>query len=346
MRIIRDFDLSSFNTFRIKVKCACFVEYESAKELETLDWDSLPQPVRHIGEGSNLLFTGDFPGTILHSCIGYIKYVDMGLDEVPVIVGSGVKWDSFVEQTCRHGLWGAENLSLIPGETGAAAVQNIGAYGAEIKDIISGVVCYDLQERKKVKFPAGECRYAYRDSLFKEAGGRYIVTSVLFRLTRRYRPLLDYKGIRQALCLEENARPDDLTPMQLREAIIEVRRSKLPDPGELGSAGSYFKNPVVRATDFAGIIDLARRDFGNDVSIPHYINPDGTIKIPAAWLIEKSGLKGSTCGGAAVYEKQPLVIVNATGDACPEDILALESHIVSTVQERFGITLHPEVEHI
>ena len=341
-----NYDLSGLNTFRMKARCARFVEYDSVSELENMPWDSLPQPIRHIGGGSNLLFTGDFPGTILHSAVKYVKYVDMGLDEVPVIVGAGVKWDDLVAETCGHGLWGAENLSLIPGEAGAAAVQNIGAYGVEIKDILQGVVCYDLQERQKVKFSTAECLYGYRDSLFKSSGGRYIVTSILLRLSRKYSPRLQYKGIREALGLQGDATPEDLTPMMVREAIIRVRREKLPDPEVLGSAGSFFKNPVVSPLTFAGVIDAARDAFGPDVTIPHYINPDGTVKIPAAWLIDRCGFKGAVCGGAAVYERQPLVIVNATGDASPEDVLALEHLIISTVLERFGIQLHPEVEHI
>lgn len=346
MKIIQDYDLSSSNTFRMKVKCACYVEYESAKELESIDWDALPKPIKHIGGGSNLLFTKDFQGTILHSKIDYIKYVDMGFDDVPVMVGAGVCWDDFVAQTCGHGLWGAENLSLIPGEVGAAAVQNIGAYGAEIKDILSGVVCYDLQERKKIKFSVEECGYAYRNSMFKESGDRYIITAVLIRLSRIYKPRLDYKGIRKALGLNEEEEPADLTPGQVRDAIIRVRREKLPDPAELGSAGSFFKNPVVTALQFADIIDISKRDFGQDVTIPHFINPDGTIKIPAAWMIDKCGFKGARRGGAACYDKQPLVLVNLSGDATPQDIIDLESDIISSVKARFGVVLHPEVEHL
>ena len=346
MRIIQDYDLSAGNTFRMKVRCACYVEYDSARELESMDWDSLPKPIKHIGGGSNLLLTKDFPGTMLHSNINYIKYVDMGLDDVPVMVGAGVCWDDFVAQTCGHGLWGAENLSLIPGEVGAAAVQNIGAYGVEVKDIISGVVCYDIQERRKVKFSVEECGYGYRESMFKQAGDRYIVTSVLIRLSRKYSPRLDYKGVRKALGLADGEIPSDLTPQKVRDAIIGVRREKLPDPEELGSAGSFFKNPVVSAIDFARIIELSQRDFGKDVVIPHFINPDGTVKIPAAWMIDRCGFKGAVQGGAACYEKQPLVIVNASGNASPEDVLTLEGRIIDAVRERFGVELHPEVEHL
>ena len=335
MRIQLNCDLSAQNTFRMKVSCACYVEYDTVKELEGLNFDRLPKPLLHIGAGSNLLFTGDFPGTVLHSKIDFIKYVDVGFDEVPVMVGAGTVFDRFVAETCGHGLWGAENLSLIPGETGAAAVQNIGAYGVEAADIISGVVCFDLQERRKVKFSAAECRYGYRDSLFKqpEFRGRYVVTSVLFRLSRKPVPRLDYKGVREAL---EGREPE--TPMEVREAVIRIRRQKLPDPEELGSAGSFFKNPVVSREDFARI--------SPDGSAPHYDLPDGTVKIPAAWLIDRCGFKGAAEGGAAVYAPQPLVIVNASGTASPQEVLALESRIISGVRERFGVTLVPEVEHI
>lgn len=335
MRIKLKYDLSSQNTFRMKVSCECFVEYENVKELEGLNFDKLPKPLLHIGEGSNLLFTRDFPGTVLHSNIEFIKYVDVGFDEVPVMVGAGVSFDNFVEETCRHGLWGAENLSLIPGEVGAAAVQNIGAYGVEVKDIISGVVCFDLKERRKVRFTAAECRYGYRSSMFKEEEnkGRYIVTSVLFRLSRKPVPKTEYKGVLEALAGNEPS-----SPMDVREAIIKLRRKKLPDPAEIGSAGSFFKNPVVSAEQFAAI--------SLDGSAPHYVLPDGSVKIPAAWMIESCGLKGASEGGAQIYENQPLVIVNATGKATSEDVLSLERKIIDTVKSCFGVELHPEVEHV
>ncbi len=337
MRIEYDYDLSAHNTFRMKVRCACFVEYESVEELVSIDWDSLPKPLKHIGEGSNLLFTKDFPGTILHSAIKYIKYVDMGLDEVPVVVGAGVRWDDLVAQLCGHGLWGAENLSHIPGEVGAAAVQNIGAYGVEIKDLIAGVSCYDVVERKRCKFTNPECRYAYRESMFKESGDRYIITSVLLRVCRSPRPRLEYKGL---------ADIDASTPMAVREAVTGIRRSKLPEPSEIGSAGSFFKNPVVSAAEFVRVVEIAEKEAGAPVNVPHYVLEGGMIKIPAAWLIDRCGFKGETEGGAAVYEKQPLVLVNATGSATPADVLELERRIVATVHERFGISLHPEVEHL
>ncbi|MBR4826755.1 MAG: UDP-N-acetylmuramate dehydrogenase [Bacteroidales bacterium] len=332
MKIWYGYDLSAHNTFRMKVSCACFVEYDSLEELTSLDWDSLPKPIKHIGGGSNMLFTKDFPGTILHSAIKYVKYVDMGLDEVPVVVGAGVCWDSLAAELCGHGLWGAENLSLIPGEVGAAAVQNIGAYGVEFKDIVSGVSCYDLQEKKPCKFSVEQCGYGYRESMFKETGGRYVITSVLLRVSRKPRPRLEYKGL---------AGIDASSPQAVRDAVIAIRRTKLPDPEELGSAGSFFKNPVVSAEDFVRICNAAP-----GVTVPHFVLSGGMIKVPAAWLIDQCGFKGEREGGAAVYEKQPLVIVNATGSATPEDVLELERRIIATVHERFGVSLHPEVEHL
>ena len=332
MKRIENYDLSARNTFRMKVRCALFIEYDSAKELESIDFESLPRPIVHIGEGSNLLFTGDFPGTVLHSNIRYIKYIDMGLDDVPVAVGSGVKFDDFVANVCGNGMWGAENLSLIPGEVGAAAVQNIGAYGVEVKDIIKGVVCFDTVERRSVKFTASELDYGYRDSFFKhpENKGRYIVTSVLFRLSRTPKPRLEYKGL---------AGIDASSPQSIREAVIGIRNSKLPDPAEKGSAGSFFKNPVVSAVVFARIAE------GYE-TVPHFILDGGFVKIPAAWMIEQCGFKGAVEGGAAVYQKQPLVLVNETGEATPEDIITLEKRIIKGVEERFGVTLSPEVEHL
>ena len=339
MKRIEDFDLSACNSFRMKARCALYIEYETVDELKSLDIQSLPQPVLHIGGATNLLFTGDFKGTVLHSAVKFIKFVDLGLDEVLMTVGGGVLFDDFVAKTCDAGLWGAENLSLIPGEAGAAAVQNIGAYGAEVKDIIAGVVCLDTKDWSKTIFKAEECGYAYRDSMFKHQKGRYIITSVLFRLTRKYSPKLDYGGIRTAIA-EAGLDPAKLTPNQVREAVIGIRRAKLPDPALIGSAGSFFKNPVVSQEKY---LQIQQKE---GVYVHHFDLPDGNVKIPAAWMLERCGLKGVRYGGAQVYEKQPLVIINATGSATAGDVLELERRIVGQVRERFGVELSPEVEHI
>lgn len=334
MKRIENYDLSNQNTFRMKVKAALYIEYDNVEELQSLDLKALPQPVFHMGAGSNLLFTKDFPGTILHSNIKFIKYVDMGLDEVLLTVGSGVVFDDLIANVAGNGLWGMENLSLIPGEVGAAAVQNIGAYGVEAKDVISGVVCLDTKDRTKTVFKVGECAYGYRDSRFKHERGSYIITSVLFRVTRKYSPKLDYGGVRAAL---EGRDLQALTPMDVREAIIGIRNAKLPDPAQIGSAGSFFKNPVITREHFERFATP---------ETPHYDLPDGTVKVPAAWLIDQCGFRGKVLGGAQVYEKQPLVIVNASGDASPEDVLALENQIIASIQKQYDITLHPEVDHI
>lgn len=333
---IDNFDLTAQNTFRMKVSCALYLEYDSAADLKEIDFAGLPQPVISIGEGSNILFTKDFEGTILHSKINYIKYFDVGADTVPLAVGAGVKWDDLVLKTCQDGLWGMENLSLIPGTVGAAAVQNIGAYGVEVKDIIAGVTCFDMEKKEKTAFKVEECRYGYRDSIFKtkEFKSRYIVTGVLFRLSRKALPRIEYGALRSVFAEHS---PD--VPMQVREAVIKIREAKLPSPDKTGSAGSFFKNPIVSPAEFARICEGFE-------SVPHYLMPGGFVKVPAAWLIEQCALKGKILGGAAVYEKQPLVIVNNSGEASPEDILALEKHIIESVKDRFGVELHPEVEHI
>lgn len=344
MKRIENYDLSNQNTFRMKVKAALYIEYDNVEELQSLDLKALPQPVFQMGAGSNLLFTKDFPGTILHSNIKFIKYVDMGLDEVLLTVGSGVVFDDLIANVAGNGLWGMENLSLIPGEVGASAVQNIGAYGVEAKDVISGVVCLDTKDWTKTVFKVGECAYGYRDSRFKHERGRYIITSVLFRVTRKYSPKLDYGGVKAAL---EGRDLQALTPMDVRNAIIGIRNAKLPDPAQIGSAGSFFKNPVISREHFERIVAAeCPPSAPGKGPVPHYDLPDGTVKVPAAWLIDQCGFRGKTLGGAQVYEKQPLVIVNASGSASPEDVLALENQIIAAVQERYEITLHPEVDHI
>ena len=319
---------------------------ESEQELLTLDWDSLPQPVMVLGGGSNLLFTKDFPGTVLHVGIGGItRHAD---DRVTC--GAGVVFDEFCAWAAKEGLWGPENLSLIPGECGASAVQNIGAYGVEAKDILADIRAYDRQEGRFVHIDPATCAYGYRTSRFKtEWKGRYVITAVTYRLSQAPKPVLDYGGIRKALenrffvavapqddkgCHSERSE-ESLTPEIIRETIIGIRQEKLPDPAETGSAGSFFCNPVVPKEVFEGIE-------GNP---PHY-EVEGGIKIPAAWLIEQCGFKGARNGGAQVYPKQPLVIVNATGEALPQEIIGLEKQVIEAVKARFGITLHPEVEHV
>ena len=384
------YDLSKRNTFGMKVSCRLYVEVTEPEDLLTLDFDSLPQPLFVMGGGSNLLFTGDFPGTVLHLAIRFLDSAlpgsarnDKETDtrEVPLSVistkaegrveksdvlvraGAGVVFDDFCAWAAQEGLWGPENLSLIPGEVGASAVQNIGAYGVEAKDIIDTVHAFDRTTRTFVDSPGSECGYGYRTSLFKTAWkGRYLITSVTFRLSTTPQPKLDYGGVRKALEARflDFARNDkdtvistkaegrvekSITPQIIRDTIIDIRRQKLPDPEEIGSAGSFFCNPVIEREHFERIVALAKEENGPDYEVPHY-DVGERVKVPAAWMIDQCGFKGMQLGGAQVYPKQPLVIVNATGSATPDEIIALERRVIDTIRDKYGIELHPEVEHV
>ena len=412
-------DLTRMNTFGMKVKARCFIEYDSVADLVDIEFEELARPVLHIGGGSNLLFTDDFKGTVLHSKIDFIEILDEdqggtersicsqdhschserseeSFPPVLVSVGAGVVFDDFCAWAAKEGLWGVENLSYIPGEVGASAVQNIGAYGVEVKDVIRRVYCYDTVEEEFVSFGVEECEYGYRDSVFKdpEVKGRYIVTHVVFALSREPRPRLEYGHLKEAVSAllsgdpriepsvlthplagggmspESNAETASrLTPMMVRKVIIKIRKEKLPEPSVVGSAGSFFKNPLISREHFERIEAAAKAEFGPDYKVPHYIietepspclpepsschpersegsSPEPLIKVPAAWMIEQCGWKGRRSGGAAVWEKQPLVIVNYTGEAYPEEIVGLEKRIIASVKAKFGVELHPEVEHI
>ena len=374
--IIHNADLSARNTFRMKVRCAALVEIDSEEDLLQVDFASLPQPLMILGGGSNLLFRGDFPGTVLHVGIKGIEKRDFSTtlemtegacplssrpseargeispsDAIYFRVGAGEVFDDFCAFAAAKGLWGPENLSLIPGECGASAVQNIGAYGVEAKDIIDSIRAWDTVEKRFVDIPGADCAYGYRASNFKTAWkGRYIITYVTYRLWTTPHPILDYGGLRKALgvpapSVTSSEAEKSLTPGLLRDTIIGIRRKKLPDPEETGSAGSFFCNPVITKEHFARIVDTARQDNGPEYEVPHYVVGD-MIKVPAAWMIEQCGFKGQRLGGAQVYQNQPLVIVNATGHASPDEIIGLENKIIATIRSKYGITLHPEVEHI
>lgn len=378
----------------MKVTAAAFAEYESQEDLRAiLSEHSLPRPFLFVGGCSNLLFTRDFPGTVVHSamktisvlssekarslaCDGFPQSENSSQTEEPVLVevGSGVVFDDFAAWAAAEGLWGVENLSHIPGEVGAGAVQNVGAYGVEAKDVIVRVNCIEISSGKAVSLKNSECGYGYRASNFKgEWKGRYAVTSVVFALSRTPRPHLDYGHLRSAVEAalpagsssraskdgsplkgqsQEGSKdrlPEGLTPGLIREVVTAIRREKLPEPETLGSAGSFFKNPVISPAHFEKILSSHRAANGLEAAVPHYdVLQEGApaVKVPAAWLIEQCGWKGREMGGAACYSKQPLVIVNLSGSATPGEVIALENAIIASVRERFNINLHPEVEHI
>ena len=337
-----NYSLAGHNTFGIAAKAAHYMEYDSADELQMFvgrraaqDDDS---PLLHIGGGSNLLFLNDYEGTILHSAVNDIKVTAEEGEYIYVRVGAGVVWDDWVQYAVDSNWYGLENLSHIPGEVGASAVQNIGAYGSEAKDFILFVDTVDLQTGAIRHFTNEECRYGYRDSIFKnELCGRYAVTHVHFRLSHQFQPRLDYGGIRKALA-ERGIDEVNLTAEQLRQIIIEIRNEKLPDPSVLGNAGSFFKNPVVE-------LDVYERIAKDYPDAPHYIVDDEHVKIPAGWMIEQCGWKGKTMGRAGVYEKQALVLVN-TGGATGKEISDLCASIQADVEARFGIHIEPEVNFI
>ena len=310
------YSLLPYNTFGIDVSASRFLEYASVAELkEYIAQGAVTTPFLHIGGGSNLLFTKDYDGLILHSRIGGIEVTAEDSQTVSLRVGAGVVWDDFVACCVEHGWYGAENLSLIPGEVGASAVQNIGAYGVEVKDLITAVETVNVQGYGRV-YSVEECEYAYRSSIFKRPENKSVfVTYVRFRLSKEERYTLDYGTIRQEL-----ARYPAPTLPIVRKVIIEIRESKLPDPKVMGNAGSFFMNPIVAKEK----LEALQRDYPR---IPYYELPDGRVKIPA------------------VHDKQALVLVNR-GGAKGSDIVALSDAVRASVRDKFGIDIHPEVNVI
>ena len=334
MRDIRDYSLLAHNTFGIEARCKRFLEYASVEEACQLvgllaEEDN---PLLILGGGSNLLLTGDYPGTVLHSAIRGIHVVEQG-DDVYLECGSGEVFDDVVAFAVKHGYHGAENLSIIPGEVGASAVQNIGAYGVEAKDIIYKVEAVEIATGKVVVFNNADCEYSYRQSKFKhEWRDKYLVTHVVYRLSKAFTPDLDYGNIRTALAAKGIECP---TAQQLRDIIIEIRNAKLPDPKVQGNAGSFFMNPIV---DKAKYEELASRY----TNMPHYTIDAEHEKIPAGWMIDQCGWKGKSLGNAGVHDKQALVLVNR-GGATGADIVRLCKAIQKDVKSKFGIEIHPEV---
>lgn len=322
------------NTFGLDVKAGRWLEYASVEELKVLIAEGqISSPYLHVGSGSNLLFLGDFEGTVLHSAIKSIELVNQDAEKVWLRVGAGVIWDDFVAYCVERGYYGAENLSLIPGEVGASAVQNIGAYGIEVKDLISCVETVDVHGDKRV-FGVEECGYAYRNSVFKRPDMKsFFVTHVTFALNKAEQYTLNYGTIRQEL--EKYPQIDLAT---VRQVIVSIRESKLPDPKVLGNAGSFFMNPIVPRTKYEALLQ-------EYPSMPSYQVDATHVKIPAGWMIEQCGWKGKSLGNAAVHDKQALVLVNC-GGATGADIVALSDAVRAAVREKFGVEIHPEVNMI
>ena len=328
------YSLLLHNTFGIEVYATDFIEYTSVNELKSfIARGAVTTPFLHIGGGSNLLFTKDYSGLILHSCIRGIEVVSETDDWVQARVGAGVVWDDFVAYCVEHGWYGTENLSLIPGEVGASAVQNIGAYGVEVKDLITTVEVLNIRGEERV-YRVDECNYAYRESIFKHLENKDVfVTYVNFRLSKKEYYTLDYGTIRKELEKEPN-----VSLAAVRKVIIAIREAKLPDPKIMGNAGSFFMNPVISRNEF----EVLHRKYPQ---MPFYEMGNERIKIPAGWLIEQSGWKGKRLGPAAVHDKQALVLVNC-GGASGDDIIALSDAVRASVREKFEIEIYPEVNFI
>jgi UDP-N-acetylmuramate dehydrogenase len=336
MRIEENFSLKPYNSFHLPALARWFMEYDSEEELQKILRDEYFQENRslHIGAGSNLLFLNDFDGIVLHSRIKGMEIAEEDTDSLLLRVGAAEVWDDVVAFAASNGWGGIENLSGIPGETGAAAIQNIGAYGKEIAEAIDGVEAYNQLTFAKRTFTRAECAYAYRHSFFKnEHNDPHIVTHVLLRLRKAPRDFcLDYGQLHREL--EDKT----LSPAAVREAVIRIRSLKLPDPATVGNAGSFFMNPIISASAFAEIQ-------AENPEIPSWPSPGGRIKIPAGWLIEQCGFKGKRYGAVGVYEKQALVLVAHEG-ATGNEIALLAESIRNAVRNRFGVELVPEVKYI
>ena len=349
---LRNYNLLKHNTFGIDASCNRFIEFSSVSELLAVCRHLTEEdcPLLLLGGGSNLLLTGDFHGTVLHSAIKGVEKVSEEDGTVLVRAGSGEVWDDFVAYCVAQGWHGLENLSLIPGEVGASAVQNIGAYGVEAKDFIECVEAVEIATGRRVTLENEECGYAYRQSRFKQDWrNRFVVTHVVYRLSTTFVPRLDYGNLRQSLTpapspVERGESSFDskssltgglVGASTVRQAIIDIRQSKLPDPKDLGNAGSFFVNPVVSGEKYR---ELAAKY----PDMPHFDAGGERVKIPAGWLIEQCGWKGRSLGRAGVYEKQALVLVNR-GGATGREIVSLCEAIQHDVREKFGIKIQTEV---
>ena len=327
------------NTFGINARCTKLLEFSNVEELKEF-WPEIAEARRQgklliIGRGSNLLPTGDYDGLVVRSRI-------MGRNRLAndrLLVGSGETVDDVIAWSLSQGLYGMENLSLIPGEVGASAVQNIGAYGVEAKDFIVSLHALDIETGKIVEITNAECEYGYRQSRFKnDWKNRFIITDVTYQLSTSFTPHLDYGNIRKVL--EEkgiscDVKDGQLTAQLLRDTIIDIRNAKLPDYNIEGNAGSFFMNPIVNKEKFEELI-------AKYPNMPYYPAANDMVKLPAGWLIDQCGWKGKTLGRAGVHDKQALVLVNK-GGATGEEVVALCRQVQKDVFDRFGVEIHPEV---
>jgi UDP-N-acetylmuramate dehydrogenase len=334
LSIQRDFSLRHHNTFGIDARAHAYLKVTSPDMLQAVHVDeplcALPRLV--LGGGSNLLLTGDFHGLVLHICMKGITVVGADSNATYVRAAAGENWHEVVRWTLAQGLGGLENLSLIPGSVGAAPIQNIGAYGAEVKDCFHQLTAFDLAEGRSFTLDKAACEFGYRDSVFKHRLlERAVIVDVTFALPKQWTPNLQYADVIQEIAARGISAP---TPQDISDSVIAIRTRKLPDPAVIGNAGSFFKNPVVPPQQREELLSRYPQ-------LVAYAQADGSYKLAAGWLIDQCGWKGRSLGAAGVYEKQALVLVNR-GGASGQDVVKLAAAIQADVQARFGVTLEPE----
>ncbi len=336
-----NFSLKAYNTFGVEARAKYFVEITTIEELKegiSFSRSQNPKlPILFLGGGSNILFTKDFDGLAIKLNLQGISEEIINKNEVLITAKAGENWHNFVIYCLNKNYGGLENLSLIPGNVGTSPMQNIGAYGTEIKDIFVNCKVLDLENFEIKEFNLEECRFGYRDSIFKQEGkGKYVILEVTFKLTTKDHVIkTEYGAIKSEL---ENSGVKEPSIQDISNAVIHIRQSKLPDPKEVGNAGSFFKNPTISLAQFEEL----KQKFEN---IPGY--PNGNfVKVPAGWLIEQSGWKGKQIGNVASHKLQALVIINATGNATGKEIFDFSTEIINTIKDKFGIELEREVNII
>jgi UDP-N-acetylmuramate dehydrogenase len=334
LRVLENHSLKAFNTFAIDANARYFVPARSDEELRAAlaaqEFRGLPRLI--LGGGSNLLLTRDFAGVVIHIELMGRSILRRDEDATYVQACAGENWHQFVLWTLEQGLAGLENLSLIPGTVGASPIQNIGAYGVEMEEVFEELAAIEIASGDEHRFDRTACHFAYRDSIFKhQEKDRFVITRVVFRLPHNATARLEYGELRAELAHMGDSNP---SPRQISDAVCNIRRRKLPDPAQIGNAGSFFKNPIVDRA-------LFERLHASYPTMPHYPAAAGQVKLAAAWLIEQAGWKGKTVGRAGVHERHALVLVNR-GDAQGAEIKALAEAIQNTVQQRFAVHLQAE----
>ena len=337
MNIYANYDLQKKNTFHFSIKARFFIEIRHSSGIPILRQDpvisSLPWQV--IGGGSNMVLTQDLDCVLLNCIYNEIKILKEDNDSVWLSVGAGCLWHELVTYTVDNDWWGLENLALIPGTVGAAPVQNIGAFGAEVQDTITRIQCFDLRDGSRIELRKSECEFGYRQSIFKKAlANRVLIHRVTFRLRKQTTPSLVHEPLHEAL-IQKYHSLEAITPRNVYNEVVTLRNQRIPNPDELGSAGSFFKNPCISNAHFQTLLAL-------HPDMPSHKTPDGQIKIPAAWLIEQAHWKGKRIGDAGVYDKHALILVNY-GNATGKEILALADKIRDDVINQFSISLEKEV---